>query len=76
MMTIAEMSLDDLKQLIEVTIDARLTHRLGTFEIPDEPETDAEDDWDTIRASIQHHRWTPPPGSRSSLELLREDRES
>ena len=26
--------------------------------------------------SIDRHIWTPPPGAKSSLELLREDRDS
>ena len=28
-----------------------------------------------ILASIEEHMWTPPPGSPSTLELLREDRD-
>ena len=76
MATIANMTLEDLKKFVEETLDERLTRLLGAFEILDEP--DAEDDltWDEIRASVERHRWTPPPGAKSSLELLREDRES
>jgi hypothetical protein len=29
-----------------------------------------------ILASIDRHRWTPPPGAKSSLEMLREDRDA
>jgi len=25
--------------------------------------------------SIEENRWTPPPGAKSSLEMLREDRD-
>jgi hypothetical protein len=29
-----------------------------------------------VQQDVEHDRWTPPPGAKSSLELLREDRES
>lgn len=76
MATIANMTLEDLKKFVEETLDERLTRLLGTFEIPDEPDEDDSLTWDEIRASVEQHRWTPPPGAKSSLELLREDRES
>jgi hypothetical protein len=75
MATIANMTFEDLKKFVEETIDERLTRLLGTFEIPDEADADDGLTWDEIRASVEHHRWTPPPGAKSSLELLREDRE-
>ncbi|MEJ2148758.1 MAG: hypothetical protein P8Z40_04695 [Chloroflexota bacterium] len=75
MATIADMNLQDLKKFIEETIDERLTRLLGSFEIPDEPDEDDGLSWDEIRASVERHRWTPPPGAKSSLDLLREDRE-
>ena len=74
MATIANMTFEDLKKFVEDTIDERLTHALGTFELP-EP-TDEELTWDEIRSAVQRHRWTPPPGAKSSLEMLREDRDS
>ena len=76
MATIANMTLEDLKKFVEETIDERLTRLLGTFEIPDEPDEDDGLTWDEIRASVERNRWTPPPGAKSSLEFLREDRES
>ena len=76
MATIADMTMEELKKLVEETIDRRLTQLLGTFEIPDEPDEDEDLTWDEIRASVDRHRWTPPPGAKSSLELLREDRDS
>ena len=76
MATIANMTLEDLKKFVEETIDERLTRLLGTFEIPDEPEEDDGLTWDEIRTTVERHRWTPPPSAKSSLKLLREDRES
>lgn len=76
MTTIANMTLEDLKKFVEDTIDERLTRLLGTFEIPDESDEENALTWDEIRALVERHRWTPPPGAKSSLELLREDRES
>lgn len=75
MTTIANMTLDELKKFVEETLDERLTRLLGTFEIPDESDEDDGLTWDEVRASVERHRWTPPPGAKTSLELLREDRE-
>ncbi len=74
MATLANMTLEELKRLIEEIIDERLTKQLGTFEIE---ATDADDDttWDEVRTFVERQRWTPPHGSKSSLELLREDRD-
>lgn len=76
MTTIQDMTLDDLKRFVERTIDERLARLLGEFEIADELAEGREITWDDIRAAVERHRWTPPPGARSSLELLREDRDS
>lgn len=76
MATIANMTLDDLKKFVEETLDERLTRLLGRFEIPDEPDADDGLTWDEVRALVEEHRWTPPPDAKSSLEFLREDRES
>ncbi|MCC6973385.1 MAG: hypothetical protein IT322_05160, partial [Anaerolineae bacterium] len=72
MTTIANMTLDELKKFVEETLDERLTRLLGTFEIPDESDEDDGLTWDEVRASVERHRWTPPPGAKTSLELLRE----
>lgn len=76
MNTIAEMTREELKQFIEDLIDEKLTRALGVFEIPDEDDEGEELAWDEIRANVEKHRWTPPAGSKTSLEFLREDRES
>lgn len=76
MTTIANMTPEELKKLIEATVDQRLTRLLGDFELPELVEE--EDDTRSLEevfASIDQHMWTPPPGAKSSLELLREDRE-
>ena len=75
MATIEKMTLEELQRLIDARIDERLTLLLGKFEIPDEPDEDDNLTWDEIRALVERHRWTPPPGAKSSLEMLREDRE-
>lgn len=73
MVTIQNMTLEELKQFVENLIDERLTRLLGTFELSEE-EADEGLSWDEIRAAVERHRWTPPPNAKSSLELLREDR--
>lgn len=80
MATIANMTLEELQQLIDERIDERLTQLLGKFEMDEEELfTDDEPDtrpWEQVKQDIERDRWTPPPGGKSSLELLREDRES
>jgi len=80
METIEKMTLEELQQLIDERIDGRLTNLLGKFEL-DEEELFADDEpdtrtWEQVKQDIERDRWTPPPGAKSSLELLREDRES
>ncbi len=74
MTTIAEMTIEDLKEFVDQAIDKRLTQMLGSFEIAEEIDDEGES-WDEIRDDVERHRWTPPPGAKSSLELLREDRD-
>lgn len=78
--TIANMTHNELEQLINTLIEQRLKHLFGEFEI-NEDDFFADEEPDTrsleeVYASIDAHMWTPPPGAKSSLELLREDRES
>jgi hypothetical protein len=80
MATIENMTLEELQQLIDARIDQRLTDLLGKFEMNEEDLfNDEERDtrtWEQVKKDIERNRWTPPPGARSSLELLREDRDS
>ena len=76
MATIANMTLDELKKFIEATIDEHFTQLLGKFEMSDESNEFDDLTWDEIRTAVEQYRWTPPSGAKSSLEFLREDRES
>jgi hypothetical protein len=79
MATIQNMTLEELQHLIDERIHERLTQLLGKFEIEeDELFTDDEPDtrtWEQVKQDIERDRWTPPPGAKSSLELLHEDRD-
>ncbi len=63
---VGDMTLDELKAMIESTVDQRLRkfRTLGGKRSVRE-----------VLDDIDKHRWTPPPGSKSSLEYLREDRD-
>ncbi len=74
MTTVAEMTIEDLREFVDQAIDKRLTQLLGSFEIAEETHDEGES-WDEIRDEVERHRWTPPLGAKSSLELLREDRD-
>ena len=79
MTTLANMTLEQLQQLIDQRIDEKLTALLGKFEIDeDEFFADEEPDtrtWEQVKQDIERDRWTPPPGGKSSLDFLREDRD-
>jgi hypothetical protein len=76
--TIGNMTREQLQQLIEQTVERKLIELLGedadmiTFR---DDETDTRS-LDEVFESIDRNMWTPPSGSKSSLDLLREDRES
>jgi len=60
---VADMTLEELKALVDERIQAALRTK--------DTRTTEE-----ILTSIDRHMWTPPPGVKSSLELLREDRDA
>lgn len=64
---ISNMTRDELNQFIEDVVDRRLQGLLK----PHNERSNAE-----ILASIKKHRFTPPEGSQSTLEMLREDRDA
>ncbi len=63
---VGDMTLDELKTLIENTVDQRvrkfrtLGGKCSVQEVLDD---------------IDKHLWTPPPGTPSVVELIREDRD-
>lgn len=63
---VGDMTVEELEALVEKVVDRRMgnVRQLGGKRSVKE-----------INESIRRHRWTPPPGSRSSLEILREDRD-
>jgi hypothetical protein len=63
---IADMTLDELKEWVNQQVDLRVQQLLT----PATTRTIKE-----INDTIRRHRWTPPPGSPTNLELLREDRD-
>lgn len=63
---VADMTVDELKALITEVVDRRLQEILKPRDTRSVEE---------ILASIDRHRYTPPPGTPSTLELLREDRD-
>jgi hypothetical protein len=66
---VGDMTLDELTQIIETVVDRRL--RLQPMSRPKDPRSVEE-----ILASIDRHMWTPPPGAKSSLEMIRESRDA
>ena len=80
MATIEKMTLEELQRLIDERIDERLALLLDRFEIDeDELFPDEEPDtrtWEEVKEDVERHRWTPPPGTPSVNQLLREDRDS
>jgi hypothetical protein len=71
---VADMTLEELTALINQVVDRRLELLLGTFDLAadDEPDPRSLED---IYASIDRHMWTPPPGTPTTTELLRQDRD-
>lgn len=71
MKTLDKMTLEEL----EIWMDARIDEKLQSFMMllmaDDEPD---DRTWEQVKADIERDRWTPPPNAKSSLELLREDR--
>lgn len=65
---LATMSLDDLRLLIAEIVDERLRERPWPGQITDESVDD-------VLEAMHRDLWTPPPGAKTSQEILREDRE-
>ena len=67
---IADLTIDELKALIAEVVDDRM---MRYWRQP-EPVIDKVALKKTLE-SIDRHMWTPPPGSPSVVEMLREDRD-
>ncbi len=64
---VTDMTVEELKALIVEVVDERLRNK-------EQPRRDNRSVKEILE-SIERHRWTPPPGAKTSLELLREDRD-
>lgn len=79
MATVEKMTLEELQRFIDARIEARLISLFGSFEINSDETFLGESDtrtWEQVKQDIERTRWTPPPGAKSWLELLREDRDN
>ena len=67
---VADMSLQELKDFVEAIIEQRAqpTH-------PMPYQLRGRRSMKKVLRSMRQNLWTPPPGAKSSLELLREDRD-
>lgn len=70
MTTLAQMTLEDLKRLIaEVVVETLETRAQEDIGLADTRS------WEEVKQDIERHRWTPPPGTPSVTQMLREDRD-
>lgn len=80
MATIAHMTLDELKQLIlELVEERRINYLFGEFDM-EESNLGIDDESDNrtveeVFASVERNRWSPPEGSPTPAEMLRQDRD-
>ena len=78
--TIANMTLEELKRLIcDLMEERRLEFLFGEVDM-DEADLGLDDEPDTrtleeVFDSIERDRWTPPPGTPSPSQMIREDRD-
>lgn len=63
---VADMTIDELKTLIAREVE----QHMAIWPRPYDPRTPQE-----ILDSIDRNMWTPPPGTPSTLAMLREDRD-
>ncbi|XWK87923.1 MAG: hypothetical protein U7127_27685 [Phormidium sp.] len=67
---VADLTIEEFKTLVYDLVDERLQHWKKPEKIV--PKRSLQE----ILDSIDRHRWTPPPGAKSTLEMIREDRDS
>lgn len=66
---VADLTLEELKGLIAQVVDQRLQ-----YELQPQPSS-TKRSLQEIMDSVDSHRWTPPAGSPSVVEMIREDRD-
>ena len=79
--TVGDMTLDELKQLVNELLDEREVDDFDDdldiddsyFGPEEEPDTRSLEE---VFQSMDENRWTPPPGTPSSSQMIREDRDS
>jgi len=64
---VTDLTIDDLKRLIQQVIDERLQHH--------PPVAKDVSSIQNILAAIEQHRWTPPPGVPKASQLIIEERD-
>ncbi|MDZ4771293.1 MAG: hypothetical protein SGJ24_19390 [Chloroflexota bacterium] len=81
-MTVAELSVDEFKDIVKETVTQAVDGGMQKWFDEHEGSEDRRflkgrprRTWEQLKADIELDRWTPPPGSPSNLELLREDRD-
>jgi hypothetical protein len=80
MTSVADMTIDELRQLIlDLLEEQRLIGLAGNadmdaseFELDDQPDQRSLAE---VFASIERNRWVPPSGSLSPADMLRQDRD-
>ncbi len=79
---IADMTFDELRRFVLALMEEqRLEYLFGDFDMDEADLTGLDDEPDNrtleeILESIERNRWTPPSGTPSPSQLIREDRDS
>jgi len=79
---IADMTFDELRRFVLALMEEqRLEYLFGDFDMDEADLTGMDDEPDNrtleeILESIERNRWTPPPGTPSPSQMIREDRDS
>lgn len=67
---VGDMDMHQLRRLIEQVVDERMRARLTSYrQESDRPVAE-------LLAAMRENIWLPPLGAKSSLEMLREDRDA
>jgi hypothetical protein len=67
---VGDMSMQELRNLITAIVEQRVTSPQ-----PKPYQQQGQRSMKEVLRSMRENLWTPPPGARSSVELLREDRD-